>query len=127
MIRSLIVAGFLILLGIGFLLAPAGGSASAAGAHQFRHHHASPNQANSNQSKQNQAAPRRHHRHFNRHLWYPGYYGTYDYGIADAAPPPPPTAPREKAAAEPRRECEPKTYTVPAADGGESQVTVIRC
>ena len=115
MIRPLIVAGFLILFGIGFQSAPTGGSASAAGAHQFGHH----------QAKQNQAASRRHPRHFNRHLWYPGYYGTYDYGAADAAPPLP--APREKAVAEPRRECEPKTYTVPAADGGESQVTVIRC
>ena len=118
MIRPAIIASFLILLGIGLLLVPAGAPANAAGVHQF----------GNRPSHQHQATPRRHHRHFNRYVpWVPGYYGSYDYGVADTASPPPPPAPREKPVAETRRECEPKTYTVPAADGGESQVTVIRC
>ena len=51
-----------------------------------------------------------------------GYYQP-GYGPADDLGPPP----SEHAAVEKRRECEPKSYTVPNANGGESQVTIIRC
>jgi hypothetical protein len=52
----------------------------------------------------------------------PAYYQP-GYAPADDLAPPP----SEHAIAERRRECEPKTYTVPNASGGESQVTIVRC
>ena len=110
MIKPVIISGFLAVLGIGAMFAPIGATAKAAGAHQSMH---SPNQA----------APSHPRRHNGRYIWFgSGYYGPYDYGPGgDVAPPPPPPVP------EVRRECEPKTYTVPTVEGGESKVTVVRC
>lgn len=76
----------------------------------------------------------RHHRVHRFYSYVPYYYGYgYGYGsgyVVDDAPPPAPSAAKpvaEKPAAESKRGCEPQTYSVPAAGGGESQVTVLRC
>ena len=80
-------------------------------------------------------APFHHHRKHRINPYVPYYYGGYGYGYTyvydvDYGPPPPaqaakPAAP--KPAVETRRGCEPQTYSVPGSDGGESQVTVLRC
>jgi len=72
---------------------------------------------------------RHHHRNNRFYPYAPYYYYGYDQGyVVDeapaAAPPPKPTAEKP---AETKRGCDPQTYTVPKADGGESQVTVLRC
>jgi hypothetical protein len=70
----------------------------------------------------------RHHRtnRFYAPYYYYGYPNGYDYST-DNPPPAVTKAPAEKPVAETRRGCEPQTYSVPGADGGESQVTILRC
>jgi hypothetical protein len=111
MIRLMVIGNVLILLGMGSVLAPVEVSAKSAGVHQSAHHPI-------------KVAPTRHHRNVNRFIWFGSrYYGPYDYGQADDVAPPP----REKPVTENRRGCEPQTYSVPSSEGGESQVTILRC
>ncbi len=110
MIKPMIMTGVIALFGVAGALAPVGISAQAAGSHMSTR---SPSHA----------APVFHHRKNNRLFWGSGYYPYGPYGDAgDVAPPP-----SEKPVAETRGECEPKSYSVPSASGGESQVTIIRC
>lgn len=111
MIKPLVMAGALALLAIAGMSAPYGIAVLAAGAHMSAH-------------APSHAPPVFHHRKSNRLFWSYGYYPYGSYGDADATPPPPPS---EKPVAETRRECEPKSYSVPSSSGGESQVTIIRC
>jgi hypothetical protein len=104
----------LVVFGIGSLSVPAGLSANSASAQSSMH---SPSHA----------TPRHHHR-FTRFYYYgtPYYYDdSYDYAPAPVAAPPAP--PKAAPVEETRRECEPKTYSVPSADGSERKVTVVRC
>ncbi|HTS41152.1 MAG TPA: hypothetical protein VMH84_11510 [Xanthobacteraceae bacterium] len=73
--------------------------------------------------------PPRHHMP-GRTLLVPYYYGygsVYEPAYAPPDESPPPPAQVQKSVEEPRRVCEPQTYKVPTANGGESQVTVVRC
>ena len=113
MFKPTIVTGLFVALGIGAMLVPVA-ARSVGGSGQAAHvpSHGTPPQS---------------HR-TNRYYFYaPYYYRDYgNYGSAESYAPPPP--PAEKPAADVRRECEPKDYTVPAADGGESKVvTIVRC
>ena len=71
---------------------------------------------------------RHHHRNNRFYPYAPYYYYGYGPGYVDdtpiAIPPPKPVAEKP---ADTKRGCDPQTYTVPSADGGESQVTVLRC
>lgn len=113
MVKSIVITGLLFLFGIGSMFSPVGVSANSAG-------------ANSSMHSPGHAGPRHHHR-FTRYYYYgsPYYYDDeYDYAPAAKVAP---AVPKEQPVAETRRECEPKTYSVPSADGGESKVTVVRC
>ena len=72
----------------------------------------------------------RHH-HFPNRVVYPYRRAIilgapyYQYGNAPVEQVGPPVS--EQTVVERRRECEPKSYTVPNVSGGESQVTIIRC
>ena len=115
MIKPVIVAGFFTLLGVGCMLAPVGVAAKSGGPHAVAH-------------APFPSAQNWHHRRTNRFIPY-GYsyyppYPYYDSGESDYAAPPPP---KEKPVAETRRECEPKTYSVPSETGAESKVTIVRC
>jgi len=71
------------------------------------------------------------HRHHSFYPYAPYYYFSYGPGyVVDETPPPAPPPPKpvaEKPEAPAKRGCDPQTYKVPSADGGESQVTVLRC
>jgi hypothetical protein len=72
----------------------------------------------------------RHHHARRFYPYAPYYYYGYGYGYDDSTDyvPPPATKPAPlQPAAEARRGCEPQSYTVPSANGGESQVTILRC
>jgi hypothetical protein len=74
----------------------------------------------------------RTHRHHRYYPYVPYYYYGYGSGsdyVIDVPPPAPPAAKpvAAKPEAETRRGCDSQTYSVPAASGGESQVTVLRC
>lgn len=105
---------FASLLALGAFFSPAAVAANSRGGQSANSNHAVPF--------------RHHHRH---RIYVPYYYGGYgyDYGVDYAPPPAAPVAKptAEKPAAEPRRGCEPQSYSVPTADGGESKVTVLRC
>jgi hypothetical protein len=107
MIKPVIVSSFVIAFGIGSMFAPAGSVAKSADAH----------------------APSHHHNKFVSFSFFgvPYYYdNAYAPGLSEnvAAPVLPP---KEQPAVEVRRECEPKTYSVPSESGGDSKVTIIRC
>ena len=115
MIKPMIMTSFVALVGVGCVLAPVGVAARSSGSHASAH---APSQGASNWS----------HRKTSRFIPY-GYsyyprYPYYDSGEADNAAP---LQPKEKAVAETRRECEPKTYSVPSETGAESKVTIVRC
>ena len=74
----------------------------------------------------------RTHRHHRFYPYAPYYYYGYGSGsdyVIDVPPPAPPAAKpvAAKPEAETKRGCDSQTYSVPAASGGESQVTVLRC
>ena len=73
----------------------------------------------------------RSHHHHRFYPYAPYYYYSYGPGyVVDETPPPAPPPPKpvaEKPEADAKRGCDPQTYTVPSAAGGESQVTVLRC
>jgi hypothetical protein len=109
MIKPEIMIGFFAMVGVGCVLAPVGVSARSSGAHASAHH-SSP-------------APVLHHRKHRRFfVWGSSYYPYGSSGDENYAPPP-----VEKPVAQVRRGCEPQSYSVPSADGGESKVTIVRC
>lgn len=115
MIKSAIATGILTIFGIGCMLAPAAVSARSVGSHAAAH-------------APTQNAASWHHRRANRFIpfgytYYPSY-PYFDSGQTDNAAP---LLPKEKPVAETRRECEPKTYSVPSESGGDSKVTIVRC
>jgi len=112
MIKRVIMAGFFTVLGAGCMLVPVAVSARSVGSHAAAHPPGNTAQA-------------LHHR-FNRRPVYWGYYPYGSYGDESRAAPVM-SAPAEKSVAETRRECEPKTYSVPTEAGGESKITVVRC
>ena len=115
MIKPAIVTGFFALVGVACVLAPVGVAARSTGSHASAH-------------APIQGAPNWHHRKANRFVPF-GYsyyrpYPYYDSGEADNGAP---LLQKVKTVAETRRECEPKTYSVPSETGGESKVTIVRC
>ena len=115
MIKPVIGSCFFALVGVGCVLAPVDVAARSNGSRASAH-------------APTQSSPNWHHRRTNRFLPY-GYsyyppYPYYDSGESDSTAPP---QPKEKPVAETRRECEPKTYSVPTETGGESKITVVRC
>jgi len=81
-------------------------------------------------SSSGHGVPFRHHHGRRFYPYAPYYYYGYGSGYDDGtdyAPPPIAKSAPAQPAAEARRGCEPQSYTVPSASGGESQVTILRC
>jgi hypothetical protein len=106
-IKPAIMIGLFAMVGVGCVLAPVGVSARSNGAHASAH----PSSPTS--------VSRHHHRRF-----FVGGSRYYPYGSTTDESYPPPA---EKPVAQVRRGCEPQSYSVPSADGGESNVTIVRC